>query len=149
MNCFNGSGYLTRDLEIRYMANGLAIGKSAVGMTRKFTQNGEKKQEVCFIDLVWFGRSAEVANQYLNKGSKITFTGRLGYSKWTDHANNSRTKNEIIVENMEWDHANTKAPSDLDANKLANDMPTKDGVPKAKPNSQLPEMEEATEEIPF
>ena len=70
-------GNLTRDIELRYSQAGMGIANTAIATSHKFTQNGEKKEEVCFVDITFFGRSAEVANQYLRKGSKILVEGRL------------------------------------------------------------------------
>jgi single-strand DNA-binding protein len=65
-------GNLTRDVEIRYSQSGSAIGKVGIATSRKFkTQTGEQKEEVLFIDLTFFGRTAEIANQYLHRGSKV------------------------------------------------------------------------------
>ena len=51
MNQFNVTGNLTRDIELRYTQSGSGIANTAIATSRKFTQNGEKKEEVCFIDL--------------------------------------------------------------------------------------------------
>ncbi len=128
MNKIHMTGGLTRDIEIRYQASGLAIGKSAIAMTRKFNQGGERKEEVCYIDIVWFGKSAETANQYLNKGSKVLITGRLAFSKWQDHTGVTKTKNEVVVEEMEFLDIKTKKPSDLDSTNQSNSMPIRNGV---------------------
>ena len=48
-------GNLTRDIELRYTPSGAAIGKSAIAATHKFTINGEKKEDTCFIDISFFG----------------------------------------------------------------------------------------------
>ena len=70
-------GNLTRDIELRYTTAGAAIGNSAIAVTRKFNVNGEKREETCFIDITFFGKQAEIANQYLSKGSKLLVEGRL------------------------------------------------------------------------
>ena len=65
-------GNLTRDIELRYLPSGSAIAKSAIATSYKYkSATGEQKDEVCFLDFNIFGRSAEVANQYLKKGSKV------------------------------------------------------------------------------
>jgi len=95
-------GNLTRDIELKYASNGgLAISKSAIATSRKFSVNGEKKEEVCFVDITFFGRSAEVANQYLRKGSKILVEGRLNFEQWVDQNTQKRSKHSIIVETMQ------------------------------------------------
>jgi len=62
-------GNLTRDPEIRYLPSGLAIANTDIATNRSWTDKNtnEKKEEVMFIDIVFFGRTAEIANQYLQK----------------------------------------------------------------------------------
>jgi len=94
-------GNLTRDIELRYIQSGMAIAKTAIATSRKFTSNGEKKEEVMFIDITFFGRSAEVANQYLRKGSKILVEGRLQFDQWVDQNGGKRSKHSVAVEVMQ------------------------------------------------
>ncbi len=94
-------GNLTRDIELRYSQNGSAIAKSAIATSRKFTVNGEKREEVCFIDITFFGRSGEIANQYLRKGSKVLVEGRLTFEQWVDQNGGKRNKHSVTVENMQ------------------------------------------------
>ena len=94
-------GNLTRDIELRYTTAGAAIGNSAIAVTRKFNVNGEKREETCFIDITFFGKQAEIANQYLSKGSKLLVEGRLKFDQWTDNNGQNRSKHTISGENME------------------------------------------------
>ena len=94
-------GNLTRDIELRYTQSGSGIANTAIATSRKFTQNGEKKEEVCFVDITFFGRSSEVANQYLRKGSKILVEGRLKLDQWVDQNGQKRSKHSVIVETMQ------------------------------------------------
>ncbi|EJY2782714.1 single-stranded DNA-binding protein [Campylobacter jejuni] len=102
-------GNLTRDIEMRYAQSGSAIGASAIAVTRRFTANGEKREETCFIDISFYGRTAEVANQYLTKGSKVLIEGRLRFEQWSDQNGQNRSKHSIQVENMEM-LGNSNAP---------------------------------------
>jgi len=94
-------GNLTRDIELRYSQSGSAIANAAIATSRKFTSNGEKKEEVCFVDLTFFGRSGEIANQYLKKGSKILVEGRLNFDTWVDNTGAKKSKHSVIVESMQ------------------------------------------------
>ena len=95
-------GNLTRDIELRYLQSGTAIGKCGIAVARKYSgANGERKEETCFIDIDFFGRTAEVANQYLHKGSKVLIEGRLKFDQWQDANGQNRSKHSISVENME------------------------------------------------
>ena len=94
-------GNLTRDIELRYSQSGMAIAKTGIATNRKFTSNGEKKEEVMFIDITFFARSAEIANQYLRKGSKILVEGRLQLDQWVDQNGGKRSKHGVVVETMQ------------------------------------------------
>ena len=93
-------GRLVRDIDLRYTQSGAAIGSSGIAVTRKFSVNGEKREETCFIDITFFGKQAEIANQYLNKGSKLLVEGRLKFDQWTDSNGQNRSKHTVAVENM-------------------------------------------------
>ncbi|MCK9454562.1 MAG: single-stranded DNA-binding protein [Sulfurimonas sp.] len=94
-------GNLTRDIELRYSQGGMAIANTAIATSRKFTVNGEKREEVCFVDITFFARSAEIANQYLRKGSKILVEGRLNFDQWVDQNGQKRSKHSVVVETMQ------------------------------------------------
>lgn len=94
-------GNLTKDIELRYTASGMAIGNTAIASTHKFNAaNGEKREETCFIDVTFMGKSAEIANQYLAKGSRIFIEGRLKFDRWTDNNGQNRSKHSIVVDKM-------------------------------------------------
>ena len=118
-------GNLTRDIEIKYTQGGMAISKTAIATSRKFKSNaGEQKEEVCFVDITFFGRSAEVANQYLHKGSKILVEGRLQFEQWTDQNGQKRSKHGVAVDVMQM----------LDS-KNASPMA---GTPASRPSQNIP-----------
>lgn len=112
------AGNLTRDIELRYTQAGMAIANTAVATSHKFTQNGEKKEEVCFVDITFFGRSAEVANQYLRKGSKLLVEGRLKLDQWTDQNGQKRSKHSVTVATMQM--LDTKASQENRADSYQN-----------------------------
>ncbi|MCF6206638.1 MAG: single-stranded DNA-binding protein [Sulfurovum sp.] len=96
------AGNLTRDVEVRYTPSGSAIGNTAIATTRKFkSATGEQKEETLFIDLTFFGRTAEIANQYLRKGSKVLVDGRLKLEQWTAQDGSKRSKHSVTVENLQ------------------------------------------------
>ena len=95
-------GNLTRDPELRYLPSGSAICNTALATNRRFkNQAGEQKEEVCFVDISLFGRTAEIANQYLKRGSKILVEGRLKLDTWTDQNGGKRSKHSITVETLQ------------------------------------------------
>ena len=95
-------GNLTRDIELRYTQSGYCVGNSGIAVTRKFKNaQGETVEETCFIDLKFFGRTAEVANQYLRKGSKLAVEGRLKLEQWQDQSGQNRSRHVVEVESLE------------------------------------------------
>ena len=94
-------GNLTKDIDLRYTQGGAAIGSCGIAVTHKYTLNGEKREETCFIDITFFGKQAEIANQYLGKGSKLLVEGRLKFDQWQDNNGQNRSKHSIAVESME------------------------------------------------
>lgn len=95
-------GNLTRDIELRYTQSGYCVGNAGIAVTRKFKNaKGETVEETCFIDLKFFGRTAEVANQYLRKGSKLAVEGRLKLEQWQDQGGQNRSKHVVEVESLE------------------------------------------------
>jgi single-strand DNA-binding protein len=95
-------GNLTRDIELRYTQGGTAVASTAIATTKKFkAQDGTQKEEVCFVDITFFGRTAEIANQYLKRGSKVLVEGRLKLDQWTDQSGGKRSKHSITVDNLQ------------------------------------------------
>ena len=96
-------GNLTRDIELRYLPSGSAVAKSAVATSHKYkAQTGEQKEEVCFLDFSVFGKSAEILNQYVRKGSKVLLEGRLALEQWTAQDGSKRSKHSLRVESFKF-----------------------------------------------
>jgi single-strand DNA-binding protein len=97
-------GNLTRDVELRYTGSGSAVAKFglAVNRTWKDRNSGEKREEVCYVDINIFGRSAEVANQHLGKGRRVLIEGRLTFEQWQDQNGQKRSKHSISAESFQF-----------------------------------------------
>lgn len=152
-------GNLTRDVEIRYLPSGQALGKTAIATSRKYKVNSEPKEEVCFIDLTFWGRSAEIANQYLKKGSKILIEGRLTFDQWSDSAGNRRSKHSVTVENLQMldtrsnsqsSSYNNNSDNSNSYNQRADDSYKNSKDSEASYQSQrVPEIDIDNDDIPF
>ena len=95
-------GNLSKDIALRYSPGGSAIANTAIATTRKFKgADDTQKEEVLFIDVTFFGRTAESVNQYLHKGSKILIDGRLKLEQWTDQQGQNRSKHKVDVESFQ------------------------------------------------
>ncbi|WP_281952010.1 single-stranded DNA-binding protein [Nitrosophilus kaiyonis] len=133
-------GNITRDIELRYTPTGTAIAKTAIATNRKYkTQAGEQKEEVCFVDLTFFGRSAEIANQYLGKGKQVLIEGRLVQEHWVDNSGQKRSKHSVHVETMQM----------LGNKQEAQKQTTQPTQPAQQPKQNIPEMDIDDDSIPF
>lgn len=93
-------GNLTRDPEIRYTPNGTPVASFGLASNRRFKQGDELKEEVCFLDVVVFGKTAETAVQYLHKGDCALFEGRLQQRRWEQDDGSKRSKHELVAQNV-------------------------------------------------
>src|SRR2546430_4081500 len=96
-------GNLTRDPEIRYTPKGSAVCDLGIAVNRQYTlENGEKREEVTFVDVTFWGRTAEVAGEYLKKGRPVFIEGRLQLDTWDDkQSGQKRSKLKVIGETMQ------------------------------------------------
>ena len=89
-------GYLGRDPEIRYSAQGTAICDFSVATTeRRKDKNGDMQEATTWFRVSLFGRQAEVAHQYLAKGKQVFIEGSLSQREWTDQSGATRTSLEV------------------------------------------------------
>ncbi len=128
-------GRLTRDIELRYSQSGGAIASASIATNHNYTSNGEKKEEVCYTDLTFFGRSGEIANQYLRKGSQILVEGRLKFDQWVDQNGQKRSKHSVVVETM-------KMMDSKGSNQGAQDGGNSYQTPQAQAQNQAPSQQQ-------
>ncbi len=95
-------GNLTRDPELRYTPNGTAVSTFGMAMNRRYRQGDEWKEEVCFVDVVTYGRQAETAGEYLSKGSMALVEGRLQWRSWESETGQKRSKHEVVAINVQF-----------------------------------------------
>jgi single-strand DNA-binding protein len=94
-------GNLTRDPELRYTPSGTPVATFGMAMNRRSGQGDERKEEVCFVDIVVFGREAETASEYLSKGRQALIEGRLQWRSWEGQDGQKRSKHEIVAERIQ------------------------------------------------
>jgi single-strand DNA-binding protein len=96
-------GHLGADPEVRYSAAGGAITNARIATTDQWKdrQTGEQQEKTEWHRIVFFGRLAEVAGQYLKKGSKVYVEGRLQTRKWQGQDGQDRYTTEIVVNDMQ------------------------------------------------
>jgi len=95
-------GRLTQDPQSRSLPSGQSVVSFGLATGRFYTdKSGEKKQQTEFHNIVMFGRLAEIASQYLTKGSLALIEGRLQTRSWQDSSGNQRWRTEIIAERLQ------------------------------------------------
>jgi len=91
-------GNLTRDPEVRYSPTGTPVATLGLAVnTRVKGQDGQWRDDPCFIDVVVFGNQAEACGEYLEKGASALVEGRLQFRTWEDAHGNRRSKHEVIA----------------------------------------------------
>ena len=146
MNVVALMGFLTRDVEVRYTPSGAAIGTSAIALNRKWrNEAGELQEEVSFIDLVMFGKTAKTAAEYLKKGSPLAIEGRLKQDRWDDKVTGKpRSRVQVIVDRLNF------------VPRQKNDGPDPAAKPAPMPHVErenaakdLPSTKELFDDVPF
>ena len=152
-------GNLTRDVELKYTPTGTAIAKFGLATNRTYKDSvtGENKQETMFIDITVFGRSAEIANQYLRKGRRVLIEGRLVLDQWVDQSGQKRSKHSIVAEKVQFMENKPSAesgyqqPQTQAAYNQAQQAPQQQPQMRQQPQQQnnIPSIDIDDEEIPF
>ena len=91
-------GNLTKDPEIRYTPSGTPVANFRLAVNHKYKQGEDLKEEVCYIDIVVFGKQAENCGQYLNKGQSVIVDGRLQERRWETEDGQKRSKHEVVAQ---------------------------------------------------
>jgi len=97
-------GNLTRDPELRHTPTGRAVAELGIAVNRTWTNDqGQKQEETTFVDVTFWGRQAESAQQYLTKGRPIYIEGRLNLDTWDDkETGKKRSKLRVVGESFQF-----------------------------------------------
>ena len=93
-------GNMTRDIELRYTPAGTAVTDMGLAVNERVKKNDQWTDEVNYFDVTLWGRTAEVASEYLSKGSSVLIEGRLKYDTW-EQDGQKRSKIKIVGERMQ------------------------------------------------
>ena len=96
------AGNLTRDPETKYFANERCVVKFAIANTRKFSVNGEKREETIFLDCEAWGKLAETISKFCQKGKPVLVIGTLKQQQWADKDGNKRSKILLAVDEFQF-----------------------------------------------
>jgi single-strand DNA-binding protein len=140
-------GNLTRDPELRYTPKGMAIAKVGLAINRSWTsEGGEKKEEVTFVDVDIFGRTAENVAQYMKKGRPILIEGRLRLDQWDDkQTGQKRSKLGVVGEVVQFLGSPTGGGGE------GGEAPRRPSAPNAPAPSPAaePDMPPPDDDVPF
>lgn len=148
------AGNLTRDPQVRFLANEQAVANFGLAVNRRFKgSDGQMKEEVTFIDVEAWGRTGELVGQYLTKGRACFVEGRLKLDSWDDKDGQKRSKLKVVADNVQFldsgggngakGGGNGAAQNDGDANNEAAPKPA------AKPAVGAPAPAGGDDEPPF
>ena len=140
-------GNLTRDPELRYTPKGMAIAKIGVAVNRVWTNEaGEKKEEVTFVDVDVFGRTAENVGQYMRKGRPILIEGRLRLDQWDDkQTGQKKSRLGVVAETVQF-LGSPGGPGGPGAEGAP--APARPARPAPAPTAPAPSPEPAESEVP-
>ncbi len=97
------AGHLTRDPEMRSLANEKVVVQFGLAINRRYKgADGEAKEDTTFVDCEAWGRTAELIGQYLAKGSAAYVEGRLRLDSWQDKEGKNRQRLKVVVDNVQF-----------------------------------------------
>lgn len=97
------AGNLTRDPEVRYTPSGTAVSDLGLAISESFrSKSGELVEQVCFVDIVVWGRQAETCSEYLRKGSPALVEGRLQLDQWENQEGQKRSKLRVKADRVQF-----------------------------------------------
>lgn len=107
-------GNLTRDPDLRYTPTGMPVCEFPLAVHHRYRLNDEVKEEVCFIDIVAFGKLGEYSKNFLHKGAQVLVDGRLSQRRWDTPEGKPRSKYEIVANTVQFLSKMTPKPADVD-----------------------------------
>ncbi len=148
-------GNLTRDPEVRYTPKGTAVTEIGLAVNRVYSgEDGEKKEEVTFVDVTLWARQAEIAGQYLKKGRPVFIEGRLQLDSWDDkQTGQKRSRLRVVAENLQLlggrqdAESAPAAPGSFSA--PAPRRPPSTTAPPARPEPRDPDLDTEPDDIPL
>lgn len=140
-------GNLTRDPEIKYTPKGTAIANFGIAVNRVFSsgEGREKKEEVTFIDIEAWGRTAEVIGEHFKKGRPIFIEGRLKLDQWDDKQSGKKmSKLKVVADSFEFIGGKEGSSS----RPAQGEHPHHDRPPAKRPPAD-PDLDAPEEDFPF
>jgi len=134
-------GNLTRDVELRHTPSGMAVANLglAVNRSKKNAQTDEWEDETSFFDITVWGARGETCAKKLTKGSQVFISGRLEQQRWTNDANEPRSKVVIVAERINGPDFFSKTSNPIASDETgAPSQPAESGAPAAPADDDIP-----------
>ncbi len=145
-------GTLGQDPEVRYTANGGAVANISVATNESWRDKatGEAQERTEWHRIVMFGKLAEIAQQYLKKGSQAYFEGRIQTRKWQDQSGNDRYSTEIVANEMQMLGGRAGGGGGAPMGSGGQSQPQPQSQPQSKPApAETAPMDDGFDDIPF
>lgn len=128
-------GNLTRDVEVKYMQSGSAVANIGLAINERFKSGEEWKEKTVFVDVACFGRTAEVAGEYLTKGSPVLISGKLDFQQW-EKDGKKNSKLSVICDKLQMIGGKRDDASQVRDD--SNDYAQAPAKPTATPTDEIP-----------
>lgn len=142
-------GNLTRDPEVRHTPKGTAVGDLSMAINQNYkAQDGQLREEVCYVDVVAWGRQAETCKEYLTKGSPIFVEGRLQLDQWETKEGEKRSRLRVRAERIQFLGRGKQAGGSSSSSSASHDSPATSSS-KAAPSEEHFDQVHHDDDIPF
>jgi single-strand DNA-binding protein len=149
-------GNLTRDIELKTIGSGQSVAKIAIAINRSWnTPDGEKREEVTYVDCEAWGKTAEVMAKYLSKGRPVYLEGRLKLDQWQDKESGAnRSAMRVVVEGFQFIDSKAGGGGGGGGESSGEDRPARSSAPRQSAPRSAPASKPASEpmdpdDIPF
>ncbi len=128
------AGRLTRDVELRYTPSGTAIASFSVATNRSWMKDGEKHEEVCFVEMVCYGKRGEAIDNHFSKGREIFVEAHLKLDRWESKSGEKRSVLKAVVDDFQF--VGPKAEGESNKNNNCQPVSDKETAPSIDINEE-------------
>ena len=141
-------GNLTRKPELRYTPGGQAVCDIGLAVNRRYSVNGQDKEEVCFVDIVVWAKQAEACSEYLFKGSSLFVEGRLQLDMWESKEGQRRSRLRVVAQRVQFLGRPRGEKAAAATGEVSEELPEEE-IPVGEENKTVLPEEVTEEEAPF
>lgn len=130
------AGNLTRDPQVKFLQNEQAVANFGIAINRRYKKGAEMMEEVTFVDIECWGKTAELVGQYLTKGRACLVEGHLKLDQWDDKDGQKRSKLKVVADSVQFLDSGNRGSERADAPGTAAGprIPTAPVDPQAEPD---------------